>query len=107
MWLVDNAKTLPGALMNAASAGWDMACRLVGECRYGRPIDREIGDMIGAATSTGAKQFAYVRYDPDVSQAGLDTLGLPHIKSADVQTLDSIDFIPRSRKWAWPTRQRM
>jgi hypothetical protein len=95
MWLVDNAKTLPGALMNAASAGWDMACRLVGECRFGRPIDREIGDMIGAATSTGAKQFAYVRYDPDVSQAGLDTLGLPHVKSADVQTLDSIDFIPQ------------
>ncbi len=95
MWLLDNAKTLPGALMNAASAGWDMACRLVGECRYGRPIDREIGDMIGAATSTGAKQFAYVRYDPDVSQAGLDALGLPHIKSADVQTLDSIDFIPQ------------
>jgi len=81
--------------MNAASAGWDMACRLVGECRFGRPIDREIGDMIGAATSTGAKQFAYVRYDPDVSQAGLDTLGLPHVKSADVQTLDSIDFIPQ------------
>ena len=25
----------------------------------------------------------------------LDTLGLPHVKSADVQTLDSIDFIPQ------------
>ena len=95
LWLVDNAKNLPGALMNAASAGWDMACRLVGECRFGRPIDREFGDMVGAATSTGTKQFAYVRYDPDVSQTGLDALGLGRIKAADVQTLDSIDFIPQ------------
>lgn len=95
LWLMDNARNLPGALMNAASAGWDMACRLVGECRFGRPIDREFGDMVGAATSTGTKQFAYVRYDPDVSQTGLDALGLDHIKAADVQTLDSIDFIPQ------------
>jgi patatin-like phospholipase/acyl hydrolase len=95
LWLMDNARNLPGALMNAASAGWDMACRLVGECRFGRPIDREFGDMVGAATSTGTKQFAYVRYDPDVSQTGLDELGLGHIKAADVQTLDSIDFIPQ------------
>jgi patatin-like phospholipase/acyl hydrolase len=95
LWLVDNARNLPGALMNAASAGWDMACRLVGECRFGRPIDREFGDMVGAATSTGSKQFAYVRYDPDVSQTGLDALGLDHIKATDVQTLDSIDFIPQ------------
>ena len=95
LWLMDNARNLPGALMNAASAGWDMACRLVGECRFGRPIDREFGDMVGAATSTGTKQFAYVRYDPDVSQTGLDELGLDHIKAADVQTLDSIDFIPQ------------
>ncbi len=95
LWLMDNARNLPGALMNAASAGWDMACRLVGECRFGRPIDREFGDMVGATTSTGTKQFAYVRYDPDVSQTGLDALGLDHIKAADVQTLDSIDFIPQ------------
>ncbi len=95
LWLMDNARNLPGALMNAASAGWDMACRLVGECHFGRPIDREFGDMVGAATSTGTKQFAYVRYDPDVSQTGLDELGLDHIKAADVQTLDSIDFIPQ------------
>lgn len=95
LWLMDNARNLPGALMNAASAGWDMACRLVGECRFGRPIDREFGDMVGAATSTGTKQFAYVRYDPDVSQTGLNELGLGHIKAADVQTLDSIDFIPQ------------
>ena len=93
MWLVDNARNLPGALMNAACAGWDMACRVVGECRFGRDIDREFGDMIGAGSSSGAKQFAYVRYDPDVSQNGLNTLGLGRIKAVDVQVLDSIDHM--------------
>ena len=42
LWLLDNAKNLPGALMNAASAGWDMACRVLGDCRFGPLIDREI-----------------------------------------------------------------
>ncbi len=43
LWLLENAKSIPAALMNAASAGWDMACRIVGDCRYGAPIDREFG----------------------------------------------------------------
>ena len=102
MWLLDSAKTVPGALMNAASAGWDMACRVLGECRWGGPIDREFDDMVvspgDAPNFTGTKQFAYVRYDPDVSQPGLDELGLPDVKSADVQTLDSIEHIPDIRR---------
>ena len=99
--LIENAKTLPGALMNAAAAGWDRACRLIGECRFGAPIDSEFGDMVvppgGADTYSGSKQFAYVRYDPDVSQAGLNALGLSGIKAADVQTLDSVAHIPDIR----------
>ena len=98
MWLLDAAKTVPGALMNAAAAGWDMACRVLGECRFGRPIDREVGDLVGDGTFSGAKQFATVRYDPDVSQPGLDALGLSDVKSADVQTLDSIEHIPEIRR---------
>ena len=94
MWLLDAAKTVPGALMNAAAAGWDMACRVLGECRFGRPIDQEVGDLVGSDTFSGAKQFAYVRYDPDVSQPGLNALGLADVKAADVQTLDAIDHIP-------------
>ncbi len=98
LWLLDNARNLPGALMNAASAGWDMACRTLGECRHGAPVDREFGDMVMPAGSPGnataSKQFAYVRYDPDVSQAGLDALGLADIKAAKVQVLDSVKSIP-------------
>ncbi len=98
LWLLDHAKNIPGALMNAASAGWDMACRMLGECRFGAQIDREIGDMLvpdGATINwTGPKQFTYVRYDPDVSQTGLDALGLETLRAENVQVMDSVNYIP-------------
>ncbi|MEF8733860.1 MAG: patatin-like phospholipase family protein [Candidatus Accumulibacter meliphilus] len=97
LWLLDNAKNLPGALMNAASAGWDMACRTLGECRFGPAIDREFGDMVmspgGSANASVGKQFAYLRYDPDVSQAGIDALGLGDIDARKVQVMDSVKNI--------------
>ena len=33
MHLIYNASAFPWALMNAAAAGWDMACRMLGDCR--------------------------------------------------------------------------
>lgn len=96
--LIHHAKNLPSALMNAASAGWDMACRTLGACRFGAPVDREFGDMLmpaGAARNfTGDKLFTYVRYDPDVTQTGLDDLGLSTMNAANVQVMDSVDYIP-------------
>ena len=73
----------------AACAGWDMPCRMLGRCRFGTPLDREIGDMVpGPGTTpskwTGEKQFTYVRYDPDVTQAELKTLGLGDIRPENV-----------------------
>jgi uncharacterized protein len=97
LWLLDHAKKIPGALMNAASAGWDMACRTLGECRCGGPLDREVGDMVTRAgappTSSVPKLFSYLRYDPDVSRAGLDLLGLIDVDEAAVQRMDSTAHI--------------
>jgi len=101
LWLLDHAKSIPSALMNAASAGWDMACRLLGECRHGGEIDREIGAMIDVDDGpnwTGSKQFAYLRYDPDVTRQGLDALGLGDIDAAKVQVMDSVKFIPEMQR---------
>ena len=102
MNLLHHATSLPGALMNAASAGWDMACRLLGECRFGPIIDREFGDMVmppgGAGNWTGPKQFAYVRYDPDVTQQGLRDLGLGDVDAAAVQQMDSVEHIDDIQK---------
>ncbi|AEF99995.1 patatin-like phospholipase family protein [Methylomonas methanica] len=87
------AQNIPSALMNAASAGWDMACRTLGACRHGGPIDREIGDMLQSpnrANFNGPKLFSYLRYDPAVTREGLDALGLRDVDPANVQTLDSV-----------------
>ena len=97
LWLLDHARNIPSALMNAASAGWDMTCRILGECRFGAPIDREFGDGVlapgGAPNWTGQKLFAYLRYDPDVTAAGLQALGLAKIRPADVQVMDSVEHM--------------
>jgi patatin-like phospholipase/acyl hydrolase len=96
LWLLDHAKSLPSALMNAASAGWDLACRTLGECRHGGVIDHEIGNMVNDSPQpnwTGPKLFSYVRYDPDVTRAGLDSLGLEAIDPAHVQVMDSVQHI--------------
>ena len=98
MHLLYNASTLPGALMSAAAAGWDMTCRMLGECRFGGPIDREFGAMVCApgepANWSGPKLFAYLRYDPDVTPAGLAALGLPDIDAQAMQEMDSVKHTP-------------
>jgi patatin-like phospholipase/acyl hydrolase len=101
LWLLDHAKNLPSALMNAASAGWDMVCRTIGECRYGGKIDREVGDMIfdpAAPNWSSSKLFAYVRYEPEVTREGLDALGLNDVDAAHVQLMDSVDYIPEIQR---------
>jgi len=96
--LITHAQTLPLALMNAATDGWDLACRTLGACRFGGPIDREAGAMLqpaaGPATSSTPKLFSYVRYDPLLTREGLDALGLRDILPAHVQQLDSVQHIP-------------
>lgn len=92
------AKNTPGALMNAASAGQDLLCRVFGKCLAGNPIDREVGDLIGAAGPSAERLFTYVRYNADVSRAGLDTLGLPDVNPAHVQLLDSVKYVDEIRQ---------
>src|SRR5574338_856256 len=98
LWLLDHAKNVPRALMNAACAGWDMVCRILGDCRFGAQIDREIGDMVLSVDArvsnwTGSKQFTYVRYDPDMTQAGLKAIGRGDIQADHVQVMDSVKYI--------------
>ena len=96
LWLLDHAKNIPSALMNAASDGWDMACRTVGSCRFGAPVDREFGDMVvdgETGENGGSGLFSYVRYEPDVTDAGLQALGLGDIGADSVSVMDSTDHI--------------
>jgi len=99
MNLLFNATTIPSALMFAALNEQDLLCRVFGDCRAGDPIDREVGDLIGAVgpLQHGQKLFTYLRYNADLTREGLDALGCNDIKPETVQQLDSIDGIPALR----------
>jgi hypothetical protein len=90
MTLLYNARHIPAVLLNAASVEQDMLCRVFGRCRFGEEIDGELGALRGAEAEGGVflpKKFTYVRYTPDITQAGLNGLGLSDIDATDVQPL--------------------
>ncbi len=94
MNLLYNAGSIPSALMNAALNEQDLLCRVFGKCLAGDLLDREVGDLKTAKGPVGtSKLFTYVRYNAELSEAGLKNLGLPEIEPEDVQQLDSTEHI--------------
>lgn len=93
MHLLYNATSIPGALMYGALNQQDTLCRIFGRCRFGAPLDREIGDLASGRGPVEPRLFSYARYDPDVSRAGLDALGLPRVDPEHVQLMDSVDYV--------------
>jgi hypothetical protein len=101
MNLLFNASAIPSALMFAALNEQDFLCRVFGDCLVGDPLDLEIGDMIGQPAGEGnlighrgpvePKLFTYLRYNAELSRAGLDRLGLADIEPQAVQQLDSVE----------------
>jgi patatin-like phospholipase len=98
MNLLYAATTVPGALMYGALNQQDTLCRVFGRCRHGDPLDREIGDLHACPAPGGTKLFTYLRFDADVSRAGLDALGLPRVEAEHVQLMDSVDYIAEIRQ---------
>ena len=79
MNLIYNASNIPSALMAAALHEQDFLCRVFGKCLAGDLLDREVGDVIGQGIKDVPKLFTYVRYNAELSRAGLDALGLQQI----------------------------
>lgn len=93
MNLIYNASSIPSALMYAALNEQDLLCRVFGKCMAGDPLDREVGDLIGAKGPLAQRLFTYARYNAELSREGLDALGLNDIVPVDVQQLDSIAHV--------------
>lgn len=98
MNLLYNAQSIPSALMYAALNEQDFLCRVFGDCRFGCPLDREVGDMIGRKGPAKDKLFTYMRYNAELSREGLDQLGLKNIVPEHVQAMDSVQYIDELRK---------
>lgn len=91
--LASTACTVPQALIAGMQMHADMLCRLFGDCRFGLPLDREVGDLIGAAAPGGRKLFRYVRYDAALTAATLAALGLSGIRPERILPLDSYSSV--------------
>jgi uncharacterized protein len=94
-------KGLPNNLLYAMQVDQDINCRTVGRCSFGAPIDRELNDMVPMDANGNAhsmsqdtkRHFLYARYNADLSQEGLDDIGLNNIKSDHVREMDSVKYI--------------
>jgi hypothetical protein len=100
MNLLFNVSSIPGALMYAALNEQDLLCRVFGDCLSGDTVDRELGDLIGSSGPLAAKDklFTYVRYNAELSAAGLAKLGCYDVTPEAVQRLDAVESIPQLRK---------
>lgn len=93
MNLIATACSVPRALIAGMQTHADMLCRLFGDCRFGLPLNREVGDLIGTPAPGGRKLFGYVRYDAPLTGATLSALGLGHIHPERILPLDSCSAV--------------
>ena len=90
MHLLYSARTVPQALIFACANQQDLLCRAFGRTLAAPPLDAELGDLVLPAGSGLPPLFTYVRYNAELTRAGLDALGLPELGPDQVQRLDSV-----------------
>jgi uncharacterized protein len=87
------ATQTPQALMSAASAEQDILCRSFGNCLCGDEIDMEIGDLINIQGPTQSKLFTYMRYNTELTQKGLEEIGVLDVEPKHLWAMDNIEHI--------------
>jgi uncharacterized protein len=106
--VVEAALNTLSALMSQVSVDQDVNCRVVGRCSYGGVVDRELHDLIPADpqvpdtrlpldVDTG-KAFLYVRYNAELTDAGLRELGLAKLDARKLRKMDDVDNIADLKK---------
>lgn len=92
--LYGNMKNVPSELMYGIQVEQDINCRTFGRCVHGSEIDREMGNLVlPTDTPDHGRAFRYLRYNADLSQEGLNDLGLVDIEAAAVQKMDAVEQI--------------
>ena len=91
--LLSYARSVPEALIHSAVVQNDYLCRVLGECRHGPALDKELGDLVGGAGLIADPLFTYLRYDAETHPASLDALGVAHLSGERLDKIDGVDFI--------------
>ncbi|MVM34149.1 patatin [Spirosoma sp. HMF4905] len=85
---------ISSGLLQSASFEQDYLCRFFGRCVAGDVLTQEIGDMIGQKSGLPGKFFTYLRYDIELSNPNLFTIGLASIPAESVLAVDAVDALP-------------
>ncbi len=89
---LDSVAFASRALLDAIAIEQDLLCRVLGECTFGAPIDRELGDLRGAGLLAPAeKKFRYVRYNEVLPQAEVTAI---ERRTGCKFDLDNLKLIP-------------
>jgi len=92
--LLQNARSLPPALMYAALNQQDTLCRVFGRCVSGAELDSEIGDLCSFTKGPVERRlFRYVRYNSELTEAGMRQLDVPAQDPVPLRALDSIEHV--------------
>jgi len=93
--LLFTLRNLPAVFMNGTAVSQDLLCRALGRCVTGAPIDREVGDRIGAEGVGNRSLFTYVRYDADLSAESLSDEGISDPRQQRrLRKLDAVGSLP-------------
>jgi hypothetical protein len=93
--LLDQGRFLPAAFMGAVAAQQDLMCRILGDCLFGKTIDRELADLHSPSLlPAGEQKFSYVRYN-QVLDTGA-AMGVGASEPLDMH-LDRVENLPRFR----------
>jgi hypothetical protein len=93
MTVLYDATAIPAALISATTLHQDMLCRLMGNCIYGEPLERPLGDCIGTPSPIDPRLFSYLRYNVPLTYEGMADLGCGHIDPQNLP-LDAINKLP-------------
>lgn len=95
--LLNQVTSMIGGLLGSTAAQQDLLCRLLGDCRFGAPLDLEVGDLRGPERLLADPLFTYVRYDLELDRRGLDALGFADTPLGHVLPIDSVEHVDTLR----------
>lgn len=90
MSILSHAVSVIQTLMDEVAVEQDMLCRVLGRCRFGSPIDRELGDLTRPDPAQ-PRRFSYVRYNHTYSGAEVEAACRAH---RCAWALDALALIP-------------
>lgn len=94
--LLDQVAYVIPALLESIAIEQDLLCRVLGDCRFGSELDREIGDLRGPGMlATSEKRFSYVRYNRFYSADETREL---LVATKQQFSLDNLQLIPYLQK---------